>query len=115
MRKEERRVRGYSELCLHFRLPELPDKDIFGMSELENEVHQDLMQAVREVSRVGEERRRRERRRELAALGRNALKQKLEDIEILEEAHAPLCKQDEIDAPLIRQILHRKLRRGARR
>ena len=57
MRKEERRVRGYSELLLHFRLPELSDKDIFGMSELEEAVHQDLMQADRELSQIGEERR----------------------------------------------------------
>lgn len=85
------------------------------MSKLEDEINQDLTQALHELSRLGEERRRRERRRELVALGRKVLERKLRDIELLHEAHAPLSDQDNVDERLILQILHRKPRRRARR
>ena len=115
MKKKERRVRGYSELCLNFRLPELPDKDIFGMSKLENEVHQNLMRGARELSGVRDELRRRERRRELLALRPEVLRAKLQEIENSREAHAPISRQEEIDERLIVDILRKKSRRGTRR
>lgn len=116
MRKEERRVRGYSELCLHFELSELPDKDIEGMSELENEVYQDLMRAVRGLSGAGDELRRRQRRRKLVALPREALEERLNEIRIRREALAPARDQDRLDEPLLVEILSaKKPRRGTRR